>query len=262
MENILTDFLALNPTYRFTKIYALGILAILLFEHKRRLSYVQSPFIKLWDVIILGFNVKNINPVYFNLLFATLCGSLICVIFLIAPRLMLIISSLLAYIYMRITLYMDDVNRKPFHVITILLSLAFLPEWGKENVATTSYLVILISVILSQMYFSTSYQKLKKSGLKWMNGHTMRSNLFYHYLLYNNKLAFWLGKQSTTILIFLSIYALLFELSFILVLGFPNLLIYYICAGILFHLGILLFMKINYFRLIIWSYLALAICLL
>lgn len=249
-----------NSTYCFTSIYCAGLLLVLIFEHRKRLKYVQSSFFKLNGSKIFRYEIRERSDKNFQIVFLFLFVSLFLAIFHFVPPLTLISSAIFYYIYSRFCVSMDDVIRKPNHIILLLLSLAFLPDWFVDEKNNDSQLVVyVVLVILSQMYGSSAYQKLKKSGLKWMDGYSIRYYLKYHHLMYGNRLPLILSNYPIKLLSFFSWLTILFEATFFLTLFFPSLIPIYSVLGISFHLSTLIIMRINYFRLVMLIYLGLLI---
>ena len=118
--------------------------------------------------------------------------------------------------------------------------------------------LILIKCAIALMYFSAGIQKLRRSGLKWCEGKSLQAYLLEHYLWGDTNSALQLARQPSVCMV-LSSMLLLFELTFWLVLVFPWLTIVYVSAGIAFHLGTLLTMRINYLKYLSPVYMVFAI---
>ncbi len=109
--------------------------------------------------------------------------------------------------------------------------------------------VILLWWMFAFVYFSAGFAKLSTGGLDWLNGYTLQTYLLSDALTWNRPLGIWLGQQHTLAVIF-SYGAILFEITFFLVLIFPRLVWVYIPMGTAFHTGIYLAQAAPFFQYI------------
>lgn len=103
--------------------------------------------------------------------------------------------------------------------------------------------LLLTQWMFSLIYLSAAFSKLK-SGLDWLNGYTLQ----YHLLRsgwQRGSLAFWFSQNHLLALVF-SWISVLWELTFFLVLIFPQLTWLYIPVGVAFHVGIYVTMDLNF----------------
>ena len=248
----------MNATHLFIMIYCWGIAFVFLLEHPKRVQYFNSIYFHIKPSRVFLFSTTKMPLWQFHSVWGIGMITLVLAGLWVYPQLMLLLSAIALFIYYKTMKSMSDVNRKPIHVILILSSLVFLPNWA-SGLKDTSHLYVywLVTIILSQMYVSSAYQKIKKSGWKWTDGYSFRYYLLNHYQNLGNQKALFVAKQPIWLLSLMSVFVLFFEGSFFLVIFFPVFFPYYALAGILFHCTTLLLMEINYLRLVIWSYLGL-----
>ena len=103
----------------------------------------------------------------------------------------------------------------------------------------------LIQLLLVQIYTSAGLQKIRHSGRKWLSGRVLQAYLYRNFLLTDWKPSLVLGKSLVWCRV-LSLSALLFEMSFGLSVLLPSLAMGYLMSALLFHLGIYLFLRVNY----------------
>lgn len=258
MESSFIGWTTLNPTHLFAMIFCWGIALTVLWEHRLNAAYVHSAFLSLNPAQIARFPAQNISPIQFHLLGLLALVALISAGAFVFPRVALLLSAGILYIYYKVVKPVDGVRRKPLHIMLILMSLAFLPDWEFSQYGTSfNDVQTLVLLILSQMYVSSAFHKLKKSDWKWGDGNSLKYYLNFHFLMYDDQLPLWLAQQPKWVLKVASISTLIFEGTFFLLLFFPALIPVYIAIGIGFHLFSLIIMRINYLRLVIWSYLGL-----
>jgi len=140
------------------------------------------------------------------------------------------------------------VNRKTNLIPIVLMILLVSPSIAKPlSEPAPQWPIILIKICIVQMYLSAGIQKLRKCGLKWLNGSILQSYFLNHYLwgdmTGSSRLA-----QNLTLCRILSILVLVFELTFWGILFVPTLTYVYAIGGILFHLGTHITMRINYLK--------------
>ena len=107
--------------------------------------------------------------------------------------------------------------------------------------------LLLIQWLFAIIYLDSAISKLLKGGLDWMNGYTLQYYLWQDGLIWDRPLGIWLAKQHTLAIIS-SWAAIIFELTFFLVLIFPKLIWFYIPVGISFHTGIYLAQKAPFLK--------------
>ena len=96
----------------------------------------------------------------------------------------------------------------------------------------------LVQVLIAAIYFNSGYWKLKLAGLSWAGGVPLQFHLIRHYFSgqYISNIGFIISK-SLMLCKILSVFTLVFELGFPLVLVFPRLAWIWLPVGVCFHLG-------------------------
>lgn len=107
--------------------------------------------------------------------------------------------------------------------------------------------ILLLQWIFSLVYFSAAMEKLLYSGLDWMNGYTLQYFLVRDGLRWDSSLGIWLGQHHFLVLV-LSIFTIVWEAIFFLVLIIPSLAYVFVPLGIAFHTGIYLTMRAPFFQ--------------
>ncbi|HVU32720.1 MAG TPA: hypothetical protein VHE61_04750, partial [Opitutaceae bacterium] len=95
--------------------------------------------------------------------------------------------------------------------------------------------------------------KVKDSGWQWTSRNTLRIALLRYCLRDGNRAAWWFVRRGrlcgmTAVLV------LVFELTFWLVIPFPTLAWLYLPAGLIFHLGTAVLMRIHYWIYVVPAY--------
>ncbi len=117
----------------------------------------------------------------------------------------------------------------------------------EENSPFARWPLLLIQWIFAIIYLDSGLSKLFKSGLDWMNGYTLQYYLWQDGLIWDRSFGIWFAKQHT-LAILSSWAAILFEITFFLVLIFPKLVWLYIPMGISFHTGIYIAQKAPFLK--------------
>ena len=95
----------------------------------------------------------------------------------------------------------------------------------------------LIQVLLAYAYFSTGIAKLLYGGFEWINGYTLQRYMLASAINSDRSIGIWLAQQHVICYI-LSIATILFEVFFFIILFFRKATVFFLIAGILFHMGI------------------------
>ncbi len=130
-----------------------------------------------------------------------------------------------------------------------------IPEWPRKAMLG----------MLCFAYFGAGWQRLLANPL-WIDGHTLQAYLLDKHIRYDIPLGYWIA-QHWLLCVFVSVYTMALELSYIVVMIWPRLKPLYLLGGLGLHLGIYLTMGINfflyfvfaYFVLVEWKWIALAI---
>jgi hypothetical protein len=101
--------------------------------------------------------------------------------------------------------------------------------------------------IFALVYLDSALSKLSKGGLEWMNGYTLQYYLWQDGLIWDRPLGIWLAHQHELTVIS-SWVAMIFELTFFLVLIFPRLAWIYLPLGAAFHTGIYIAQKAPFIK--------------
>jgi hypothetical protein len=255
LADLLSQISGLNSGFLFTAVYCFGLVSVVVLEHPEKVRYLRSPLSEVSRTTLTPIPHFRMTPGQFHLVGFLTVVSLLLAGTWTCPRLTLLSAACCVAVYYRPVIEMNDVLRKPMHVIFVLIGLAFLPDWElTSHDRAYPYVLPLVLIILAQMYFSSALEKLRHSGLKWVNGYTLRAFFRLHCLMYGEARMNWIARQSLNFHKFMSALTLAFEATFWLSIVFHCLVPIYAIAGISFHLFKVVFMRIHYLRLAIWSY--------
>jgi uncharacterized membrane protein YphA (DoxX/SURF4 family) len=173
-------------------------------------------------------------------------------------RVSLFLFALTVWIFVAHLYSYADVHHEATLFGIFLMSLAFAPSggrlsvdalirrrsWatgkGREDVSDMAMWPLkLAHVLLAITYFSTGISKLVVGGLRWMNGYTLQDYTLNDAVSRNIPLGIWLGQQHGLAVV-LSIYTVVFELTFVLSLIFPLTAPFFFLAGLFFQIGLYL----------------------
>ncbi len=166
------------------------------------------------------------------------------------PVLPLLIAGVGALIYFAQVVEIPAVRRKAntVPIILLLVGAAYLaPAETAERIACACFFTL--KLVVAQIYVSSGFTKLRKSGLRWADGESLRMWLVHYHLRNGSRAALalarhhWASRFSAGVV-------LMFELTFWLMIPFPRLAWVYLPLGIIFHLGTAVLMRIHY-----WIYL-------
>ncbi|HEX2906308.1 MAG TPA: DCC1-like thiol-disulfide oxidoreductase family protein [Phototrophicaceae bacterium] len=106
----------------------------------------------------------------------------------------------------------------------------------------------LVQWLFVLIYLSATISKMTTGAghLDWMNGYTLQYYMLQDGLRWGSPLGVWLS-QSTGLAVILSCVSIIFELTFFLVVLFPQLVWFYIPFGVLFHTSIYLIQRAPFF---------------
>lgn len=240
-----------NATQMFARLFAAVLLIQLLLNFRDQLRYFATSPTKIYGQPqrLLGmFRLPQPNKRWFMALGGVLVLSLIFIVLGIAQRPFMIAALLSSLLYFNAISSLAYVQRKANLAILVLFILVFSPALGRPLESPgTGWELILVKICLAQMYLSSAVQKLKQSGFSWLDGETLQTYLIENYLWSDSRAALMLA-QNKKLCAVLSVFTLLFELSFGLVIFFPQLGLYYFAAAVLFHTGTWITMRINYLK--------------
>lgn len=109
---------------------------------------------------------------------------------------------------------------------------------GSGEVDTAMWPLKLAHVLIALTYFSTGLTKLVFGGLDWMNGYTLQGYLLADGLRRNLPLGIWLAHHHT-LCVLLSIFTVVFELSFFISLVVPRTAPVLLLTALFFQIGLL-----------------------
>ena len=162
-------------------------------------------------------------------------GALAAVAFDRARNVALIVALVCFVIYFPPILPLAYIQRKA-NPVPLVLAVALVAP---------GELVVAVKVLLALVYLSAGVEKLLATGLRWTDGQSLQSYLIEHYLYSGRRQALFVAGRPLLCRA-ASTGVLMWELSFWLVLVFPPLTWIYVVAGLLFHAGTAVTMRINY----------------
>lgn len=218
---------------------------------KKQLRYFNTNPTKIYGnpQRLLGkFQLPKIDKkafIFFGILFIT---SLLLSAMNVFPRIFIFIALVSYFPYFNSIMSLSFIQRKTNLLPFVLFVLLFAPSISEPlNQPSTLFPMILIKIVIAHMYFSAALQKIRNSGLKWYDGQSLRAYLLEHYLWGDMKAALWLAQRRKLCMV-LSLLSLIFELTFWIIIILPPLTYIYVIAGLAFHLGTLITMRINYLK--------------
>lgn len=240
-----------NVTRIFLIFFCVVLMAQLLLAFGQQLRYFKTEPWKIYGAPprLLGrFALPSLTARRFALLGIVLVVSLMGAALNFAPRISLFVALLCYFLYFNPILSLAYVQRKTNLAPIVLLVLMFAPAINAPlQAASPFWPLFLIKLTVALMYFSAGLQKLRRGGLKWCNGRSLQAYLFEHYLWADTQRALTLARRPRVCMA-LSSMLLLFELTFWVVLLLPQLTVVFLAAGIAFHIGTALTMRINYLK--------------
>lgn len=162
-------------------------------------------------------------------------GSLVAVVAGIAPRVSLSVALIFYFLYFPAILPLSYIRRKA-NLIPIILAILASPSDSK---------MMMVTIALASVYLSAGVEKLRTSGIRWRDGDSLKAYLMESYLRDDSRAALWLARRADWCR-WLSTFVLAWELSFWLVIPFPSLVWFYVPAGLAFHAGTAITMRIHY----------------
>ena len=174
--------------------------------------------------------------------------SLLLVVADIYPRLGIFAALICCVLYFGQIMSLAYIQRKANLVPIVLLILLVSPSSNKSlSSASTDWELTLIKLALVQIYFSAGLEKIRQSGLKWLNGKYLQAYLLENYL-WTDRTAALAVAGNLAACAALSTLVLIFELTFAIVVFIPALTFIYVGFALIFHLGTLITMRINYLK--------------
>jgi predicted DCC family thiol-disulfide oxidoreductase YuxK len=121
-------------------------------------------------------------------------------------------------------------------------------QFRRQETETSPYALWplrLIGIILCLVYFLSGYAKLRIGGLDWMNGETLAYWLLQDADIFSIQLPL-IVAHYPALLKPLSLFVVVMELTFPVILFVPRLIWFYLPAGLGFHLGTFLLMNTHF----------------
>ncbi len=240
-----------NHVAMFAKLFCAALLAQMLVSFGEQLRYFKTQPARIYGkpLLLLGkFRLPSLNVSQFAIIGVVLVLSLVFSLFGFYPRFFIFVALVCYFPYFNSILSLSYVQRKtnllPFVMLVLVLSPALDAPLDEP---ATLWELVLIKIAVAQIYFSAGVQKLRKSGIRWLNGKSLQAYLLEHYLWNDRKIALVVASR-ISICSALSIFTLIFELTFWTVIFLPQMTFYFVAAALLFHCGTLFTMRINYLK--------------
>lgn len=248
---------ATNHVAAFAKLFCGMLAVIVLLNFKHQLAFFRSNPEDIYGKPIKLFGVFQIpRPAesHFITLGLVFILSLVMVAFGLYSKVFISIAIISYFFYFNPITGLSYIQRKTNLVPLVLLILLVSPNTTKPlDAPATQWELVLVKLALAQVYFSAAVQKLKKAGWEWGDGSALQSSLMSNYLWSDSKPALLLAKNRSLCTIFSTV-TLLFELTFFVIIFAPWLTAFYVIMALLFHVVILITMRINYLKYIIPVY--------
>lgn len=242
----------------FRAAYGLWIAVAIAVQLPGHIRWVQARGDERGMPQVLGwFTLPRLNTGVFAAVgFAFVTGLVLAAVWERGAPWLAIGAGVAALFYFSQVIGLPEVRRKPNSVPIILLILGVAGLAGRgDDAGRIAWLgLIAIKAIVAQIYFSSAWVKLRHSGWRWGRTPTLQIALLRYRLRDDNRAALWLARHATACQV-ASLLTLVFEATFWLVIPFPALAWVYLPAGVIFHLGTAVFMRIHYWIYVFPAYL-------
>ncbi|MBS1522337.1 MAG: hypothetical protein JST50_15155 [Bacteroidetes bacterium] len=240
-----------NSTGMFARLFCALLAVLVSFNFVKQYRYFLTQPLKLYGKgpRLLGLLLlPALNRYQFLTCGAGFILCLLLVVLNMYPYIAIAIALICYFLYFSQIISLAFIQRKANLIPIVLLILLFSPSLDKPlHFPSSTWELVLIKIVLIQVYFSAAIQKIRHSGLGWLNGQYLQAYLIENYIWTDRNAA--LAIASNTIFCaILSTLVLIFELTFGLVLFLPQLTFIYVGFALLFHLGTLITMRINYLK--------------
>jgi len=240
-----------NSTGMFARLFCATVAIVVSLNFLQQYRYFITPPSKLYGKgpKLLGLvPTPVLNKYQFLTSGLALILGLVLVVFNIYPHLGIAIALICYFLYFSQIISLAYVQRKANLIPIVLLILLFSPSLDKPlSSACATWELVLIKIALIQLYLSAGLQKIKHSGLDWLDGKYLQAYLLENYLWTDRNTALRLASNKM-LCAALSLLVLIFELTFGIVLFLPQLTFVYVGFALVFHLGTLITMRINYLK--------------
>ena len=239
-----------NAVRLFLVLYCGAITLQLLYRFREQKEYFTAsiqfnlqPSRRLLGIV----EVPRLSVKGFTFAGACMLVSLFFVCLGIAPRLFLGISLVCFFLYFAQIPWLGYVGNKTMFLPVVFLTLMAAPSIDKGfSCPTPLWPLVLTKVLIAIFFFGCGIQKLRLSGFRWARGRPLQAYLITQHLRGDVKYG-WLLAQSLSACALVSVLTLGLELSFPLLLVFPDLTSLFLIAAFLFHTGVAITMRINFF---------------
>jgi hypothetical protein len=251
MEELFNIFRATAPNYTamFGKLFCGTFALAIAINFNNQLRYFRTKPEKIYGQPqkLLGiFRLPALSENQFIIAGFVLILSLLAAALGIAVKLTILIALVCYFIYFNSIRSLAYIQRKTNLAAIVLIVLAISPSVSNTLKGTgTLWEIVLIKIAVAQMYFSAGLHKITRGSKGWISGEVLQMHLLENYLWSDNKLGFRLAANQR-LCAFLGTATLVFELSFWMVIAFPQLTYFYVATALLFHIGTFLTMRINY----------------
>ncbi|HEY9000078.1 MAG TPA: hypothetical protein VIM89_01905 [Mucilaginibacter sp.] len=240
-----------NSTAMFARLFCAAVVLLVSFNFVQQYRYFLTQPSKLYGkgpklLGLISLPVLNRYQFLTSGVCFILCLSL--VVLNVYPYATIAIALICYFLYFSQIISLAYVQRKANLIPIVLLILLFSPSLDKPlSFASAIWELVLIKIVLIQVYFSAGVQKIRHSGLGWLNGKYLQAYLLENYLWTDRNTAV-LVASNRVLCAILSVLVLTFELTFGIVLFLPQLTFIYVGFALLFHMGTLITMRINYLK--------------
>jgi hypothetical protein len=251
MEELLNIFRATTPNYTalFGKLFCGTFAFVIAINFNDQLHYFRTKPERIYGQPqkLLGiFRLPTLTESQFIVSGCVLILSLLATALGIAVKPAILTALVCYFIYFNAIRSLAYIQRKTNMAAIVLIVLAVSPSISNTLKGTgTLWEMLLIKIAVAQMYFSAGLHKITRGSKAWMSGEVLQMHLLENHLWSDNKIGFRLAENQR-LCAFLGTATLVFELSFWLIIVFPQLTYFYVTAALLFHIGTFLTMRINY----------------
>jgi hypothetical protein len=248
-----------NTPAMFARIFCAALAVQLLLNFRQQYRYFLTQPSKLYGSGPKLLGIAPLPALNRSQFLSCGIGLIICLLlvcFGIYPYVAILLALICYFLYFGQIISLAYIQRKTNLIPIVLLILLFSPSLGKPlSAPSAGWELLLIKIALIQVYFSAGLQKIHQSGFKWLTGKYLQAYLLENYLWTDRKSA-WAIAANPVLCAVLSSLVLGFELTFFIILFFPKLTFVYVAFALLFHLGTLVTMQINYLKYLGPVYLA------
>ena len=240
-----------NSTGMFARLFCATVVIIVALNFVQQYHYFLTKPSKLYGKGPRLFGLISLPILNSYQFLACGIGFILCLLLVVLnvyPHVAIAIALICYFLYFGQIIFLAYVQRKANLIPIVLLILLFSPSLDKPlSSASAVCELVLIKIVLIQVYFSAGLQKIRHSGLGWLNGKYLQAYLLENYLWTDRSAALRLASNAI-LCASLSTLVLIFELTFGIVLFLPQLTFVYVAFALLFHLATLITMRINYLK--------------